>query len=548
MRSPAASLRDGARGAGTPAAGAPPYVGIVTTWNEAAPCNLSLRRQAQAAKRGVWAFGGTAAEFTTITVTDGIAMGTQGMKSSLVSRDVIADSVEVTARAHGYDAIVGIAGCDKSLPGLMMAMCRLNVPSVFMYGGTTLPGTLDGRQVTGMEVVEGVGQVTTGELTERELAGLEAAACPSAGSCGVQATANTMACVSEALGLSLPGSSGPPAPYDARDRFARASGEAALQLLGTGILPRDIVTRGSLENAAAVVAATGGSTNAALHLPAIAHECGIDFDLFDVGEVSARTPYLADLQPVGKYVALDFYRAGGAAVVIKLLLDAGLLHGDCLTVTGRTLADSYAAFDLLPDQDVIRPAEAPLAPTGGLVVLRGTLAPDGAVIKAAHLSLTFRRGPARVFECEEDCMQAVLQRRYREGDVLVIRSEGPLGGPGMREMLAVTATLYGQGVGERVALLTDGRFSGGTRGMCVGHVGPEAAVGGPIALLEDGDVVTIDLAARRLDIDVPAEELVRRRDRWRPPASPEGAGALWKYSRVVGPARTGAVTHPGPLA
>ncbi len=525
-----------------------PFVGVVTTWNEAAPCNIALHRQAQAAKIGVSRAGGTPREFTTITVTDGIAMGHQGMKSSLVSREVIADSIELTVRGHGYDALVGFAGCDKSLPGVMMAMVRLNVPSVFMYGGSILPGKYKSRDVTVVDVFEAVGKYAVGAMSEEELEELERVACPSAGSCGGQFTANTMACVSEAIGLALPYSAGLPAPFEARDRYAELSGEAVMRCLELGIRPRDIVTRKSLENAARIVAASGGSTNAALHLPAIAHEAGIDFDLFAVAEIFRSTPYIADLKPGGRYVMADLAQAGGVPLLMKALLDGGYLHGDCLTVTGKTVAENLAQVRWNPDQDVVRPITDPITPYGGVVGLRGSLAPDGAIVKIAGLRNLRFRGPARVFDCEEDCMKAVQSRAYREGEVLVIRYEGPKGGPGMREMLSVTSALYGQGMGEKVALVTDGRFSGGTRGFCIGHVGPEAAVGGPIALVRDGDVIAIDAEKGTLDLEVPAEELERRRASWQPPATLYTSGALYKYARLVGPARTGAVTHPGAAA
>lgn len=522
-----------------------PLIGVATTWNEAAPCNISLGRQAQATKKGVAAAGGTPREFTTITVTDGIAMGHQGMKSSLVSREVIADSVELTMRGHCYDALVGLAGCDKSLPGLMMAMVRLNVPSVFMYGGSILPGKFKGNDVTVVDVFEGVGQHSAGNMSEDELNELEQVACPSAGSCGGQFTANTMACVSEAIGLALPGSAGAPAPYESRDAYAFASGEAVLNLLKHKIRPRDIVTRKSLENAAAVVAATGGSTNAALHLPAIAHECGIDFDIHDVGEIFHKTPYIADLKPGGKYVAMDLYGIGGIPVVMKLLLEGGYLHGDCLTVTGKTIAENLKDITFPEGQDVVRPLSNPLSPTGGVVTLKGNLAPQGAIVKVAGLKNQVFTGPARVFDCEEDAFAAVEKKKYKEGEVIVIRYEGPKGGPGMREMLSTTAALYGQGVGDKVALITDGRFSGGTRGFCIGHVGPEAAVGGPIGLLKDGDVITIDAIKRTIDVALPDEELVARKKAWKPRETDYQSGTLWKYAQTVGSAEFGAVTHPG---
>ena len=526
-----------------------PLVGVATCWNEAAPCNISLSRQAQAAKAGVEVAGGTPREFTTITVTDGIAMGHEGMKSSLVSREVIADSVELTMRGHCYDALVGLAGCDKSLPGMMMAMLRLNVPSVFMYGGTILPGRYRGRDVTVVDVFEGVGQHAAGNMSDEELHELECVACPSAGSCGGQFTANTMACVSEALGLALPGSAGAPAPYESRDAYAEASGQAVMELVANRIRPRDIVTRAALENAAKVVAATGGSTNAALHLPAIAHEAGLRFELDDVARIFRETPYIASLKPGGRYVAKDLYDVGGVPVVIKTLLDAGILDGGCLTVTGKTIAENHAGIVFPKDQDVVRPATDPISPTGGVVGLKGSLAPDGAIVKVAGMTgaLAFE-GPARCFDCEEEAFAAVVEGRINEGDVIVIRYEGPKGGPGMREMLSTTAALYGRGMGDRVALITDGRFSGGTRGFCVGHVGPEAAVGGPIGLLRDGDIIAMDAAKGTLDVKLSADELAARRKAWKPRRNDYQSGALWKYAEQVGPAHKGAVTHPGAAA
>jgi len=522
-----------------------PFVGVVSCWNEAAPCNIALMRQAQAVKLGVKAAEGTPREFCTITVTDGIAMGHEGMKSSLVSREVIADSVELTMRGHCYDALVGLAGCDKSLPGLMMAMVRLNVPSVFMYGGSIMPGEFKGKDVTVMDVFEAVGQHAAGNLPDEELHALECVACPSAGACGGQFTANTMACVSEAIGLALPNSAGAPAPYESRDAYAEASGRAVMDLIAKNIRPRDIVTRKSLENAAVVVAATGGSTNGGLHLPAIAHEAGIDFDLMEVAEVFKRTPYIADLKPGGQYVAKDMYEAGGVPMLLKTLLDGGYLHGDCLTVTGQSLADNLADITFNPDQKVIYPVTNPLSPTGGVVGLTGSLAPDGAIVKVAGMTRLRFEGKARCFDREEDAFAAVEAGNYQEGEVLVIRYEGPKGGPGMREMLATTAAIYGQGNGDKVALITDGRFSGATRGFCIGHVGPEAAEGGPIALIEDGDTITIDAEKGTLDLMVDADELARRRANWRPRETDFASGTLWKYAQTVGPARNGAVTHPG---
>jgi dihydroxy-acid dehydratase len=522
-----------------------PFVGVATCWNEAAPCNISLMRQAQAVKKGVAASGGTPREFCTITVTDGLAMGHQGMKSSLPSREVIADSVELTMRGHSYDALVGMAGCDKSLPGMMMAMCRLNVPAIFIYGGTILPGSFKGRPVTVQDLFEAVGQYSVGKMSAEDLDTLEQVACPSAGACGAQFTANTMAMVSEAIGLALPYSAGAPAPYEIRDRFCTAAGEKVMDLIALNIRPRDIVTRKALENAAAVVAASGGSTNAALHLPAIAHECGIDFDLFDVADVLRRTPYIADLKPSGRYVAKDLFEAGGVPLVMKTLLDHGYLHGDQLSVTGRTIAENLAKVKWNPEQDVVRAANDPISPTGGVVGLRGSLAPDGAIVKVAGMKGIKFRGPARCFDCEEDAFAAVSARRYREGEVIVIRYEGPKGGPGMREMLSTTAALYGQGMGDKVALITDGRFSGATRGFCVGHVGPEAAAGGPIALIRDGDIIVLDAETGRIDVELSQAELEKRAREWKPREVPFRSGYLWKYANEVGPARTGAVTHPG---
>jgi dihydroxy-acid dehydratase len=522
-----------------------PIIGVATTWNEAAPCNIALARQAQAAKRGVARGRGTPREFTTITVTDGIAMGHQGMKASLVSREVIADSVELTMRGHGYDALVGLAGCDKTLPGMMMAMVRLNVPSVFMYGGSILPGRFKGKDVTVQDVFEAVGQHAVGAIDEDELHALEEVACPSAGACGGQFTANTMACVSEAIGLALPGSAGTPAPYETRDQWAEASGEAVMRLLEQGIHARDIVTREALENAAVVVAASGGSTNGGLHLPAIAHEAGIEFDLHDVCEIFRRTPYIADLKPAGQYVMRDLHDVGGVPLLMKALLDGGFLHGDCLTVTGKTIAENLANVTFNPDQPVVRPTSRPITSWGGVVGLKGSLAPEGAIVKVAGLKKLNFRGPARCFDTEEDAMAAVQQRRYQEGEVLVIRYEGPRGGPGMREMLGVTSAIYGQGMGDKVALITDGRFSGATRGFCIGHVGPEAAVGGPIGLLADGDVIAIDAEAGRIDVELAESDLAARRQNWQPRPTQYPSGSLWKYAQIVGPAEKGAVTHPG---
>jgi len=527
---------------------AQPIVGVVSSWNEAAPCNISLRRQADAAKRGVTAAGGTPREFTTITVTDGIAMGHAGMKSSLVSRETIADSVELTVRGHTYDALVAIGGCDKALPGLMMAMVRLDVPSVFLYGGSIMPGRYQGRDVTVLDVFEGVGKHSAGKMTLEELTALEKVACPGAGSCGGQYTANSMAYVSEAIGLALPGSASPPAVLESRDIYAERAGEAVMRLLRDGPRPRQIVTRKSLENAAAVVAATGGSTNATLHLPALAHEAGIAFDLFDVAEVFARTPLLADLKPGGKYLAKDVHEIGGVSIILKALLDGGYLHGDCITVTGRTLAENLADVVLPEGQDVVMPVSRAISMTGGLVGMRGNLAPDGAIVKVAGLQTRVFTGPARVFDSEEDAFAAVTERRYEAGDVIIIRYEGPRGGPGMREMLSTTSAIYGQDMGDKVALITDGRFSGATRGLCIGHVGPEAALGGPIGLLRNGDIIDIDANAGTMSVRLSDEELAARRAAWAPRRHDFQSGAIWRYAQTVSPARYGAVVHPGGAA
>jgi dihydroxy-acid dehydratase len=525
-----------------------PFVGVATCWNESAPCNIALMRQAQAAKLGVASVGGTPREFCTITVTDGIAMGHAGMKSSLPSREVIADSVELSVRGHSYDALIGIAGCDKSQPGMMMAMCRLNVPSIYIYGGSILPGTFKGKPVTIQDVYEAVGKHSVGGISDSDLEILEQNACPSAGACGAQFTANTMATVSEAIGLALPYSAGAPAPYEIRDKFCVLAGEMIMDLIVKNIRPRDIVTREALENAAAVVAATGGSTNAALHLPAIANECGIKFDLFDVAEILKKTPYIADLKPGGRYVAKDMFEAGGVPLLMKTLLDHGFLHGHCLTVTGRSIAENLKSVEWNDEQAVVYPANKPILPTGGVVGLKGNLAPEGAIVKVAGLGRMQFSGPARCFDGEEACFDAVKHRKYKEGEVLVIRYEGPKGGPGMREMLSTTAALYGQGMGDKVALITDGRFSGATRGFCIGHVGPEAAVGGPIGLLRDGDIITIDAEKGTLDVELSKSELEKRAKDWKPRAEEFTSGYLWKYAQQVGSARYGALTHPGGAA
>ena len=535
-----------------------PLVGVATCWNEAAPCNIALSRQAQAVKMGVKAASGTPREFTTITVTDGIAMGHEGMRSSLASREAIADTVELTMRGHAYDAIVGLAGCDKSLPGMMMAMVRLNTPSVFIYGGSILPGRAPdvdeipedfrSRDLTVQDMFEAVGRHQNGTLSDAALDMLERVACPSAGACGGQFTANTMACVSEAIGLALINSSGMPAPYESRDQYGEASGRAVMNLIEKNIRARDVVTLKSLQNAARVVACTGGSTNAGLHLPAIAHEAGIDFFLEDVCDIFRDTPYFVDLKPGGAYVAKDLYDVGGIPVVMKELRKAGLIHEDCITASGRSMGEELDLITREADGKVIYSIDAPITKTGGVVGLKGNLAPEGAIVKVAgipsqHQTFT---GPARVFECEEDAFEAVQSRGYEEGEVIVIRNEGPAGGPGMREMLSTTAALSGQGMGKKVALITDGRFSGATRGFCVGHVGPEAAYGGPIALLKNGDMISIDAIKGSITVDLTDEELAERKKAWPGPRETMYAsGAIWKFAQLVGATYKGAVTHPG---
>jgi len=535
-----------------------PLVGVATCWNEAAPCNIALSRQAQAVKMGVKQAMGTPREFTTITVTDGIAMGHEGMRSSLASREAIADTVELTIRGHSYDAIVGLAGCDKSLPGMMMAMVRLNTPSVFIYGGSILPGKAPqveeipadfrSRDLTVQDMFEAVGRHQNGTMSDAALDMLERVACPSSGACGGQFTANTMACVSEAIGLALMNSSGMPAPYESRDQYGEASGRAVMNLIEKNIRARDVVTLKSLENAARVVACTGGSTNAGLHLPAIAHEAGIDFFLEDVCEIFRDTPYFVDLKPGGAYVAKDLYDVGGIPVVMKELRKAGLIHEDCVTASGRSIGEELDMITREADGKVIYPIDAPLTKTGGVVGLKGNLAPEGAIVKVAGIPSQNQvfTGPARVFECEEDAFEAVQNRAYEEGEVIVIRNEGPAGGPGMREMLATTAALSGQGMGKKVALITDGRFSGATRGFCVGHVGPEAAHCGPIALLQNGDMITINAITGELSVDLSDEELAARKAVWPGPRETlYASGALWKYAQLVGSTYKGAVTHPG---
>ncbi|MEP2988928.1 MAG: dihydroxy-acid dehydratase [Parasphingorhabdus sp.] len=527
---------------------AKPFVGIASAGNDSAPCNTLLDAQADVSRQGVIEAGATPRRFNTITVTDGIAMGHQGMKSSLVSREVIADSVELSVRGHCYDAVIGYAGCDKSLPGMMMAMLRLNVPSIFVYGGSILPGRFHDKDVTVVDVFEAVGQHSSGNCPLQELIELEKVACPGHGACGGQFTANTMACVAEAIGLSLPNSNMAPAPYESRDDMAMAAGRQIVDLIEVNLRPRDICTKEAFINAARVVAATGGSTNAALHLPAMASEAGIDFDLFDVAEIFKSTPYLADLKPGGKYVARDMHDAGGVYMLMKTMMDGGLLNGDCITVTGKTLGENIEEITWNPDQKVIYSIDNAITETGGVVGLKGSLAPEGAIVKVAGMERVQFSGPAQVFECEEDAFAAVEKREIKEGSVVIIRNEGPKGGPGMREMLATTAALYGQGMGEKVALITDGRFSGATRGFCIGHVGPEAADGGPIGLIEEGDMIHIDAAAGTIDLDVNDETLDQRRSAFKHTENNYGSGALWRFAQNVGPAYKGATTHPGAKA
>jgi len=526
-----------------------PLVGVAHTWNEATPCNMSMSFLAQEAKRGIREMGGTPREFVSIAVSDGIAMGHEGMKASLVSREVIADSIELMMRAHCYDALFGMAGCDKSLPGTLMAIARLNLPSIFLYGGTIKPGKFRGRDVTIQTVYEAVGQYEAGLISEEDLYELECAACPGIGSCGGFFTANTMASVGEALGMSLPGSASPPAVDEERKAFAYQSGKALMQLMRRGILPRDIMTKEAFENALTVALAMGGSTNIALHLPAIAHELGIKLTFDDFTRITCRTPHIADMTPGGKYVMEDLHRIGGVPVVMKTLLDAGLLHGDCITVTGKTVAENLKRVknaEQLTKQDVVYPVSRPLRESGGIVIVKGNLAPEGGVVKVAGVKNLKHVGPARVFDDEQSCAEAVARREIKPGDVVVIRYVGPKGAPGMPEMLAVTAAIRGQGLGYEVALLTDGRFSGATTGLMVGHIGPEAFVGGPLAILRDGDIIEIDAtnpAKGKLNVKLSKEEIAQRLKKWKPPKPNYTTGALAKYARLVGRACDGAVTH-----
>ncbi len=527
------------------AAIARPMIGVVSMKGEQTPCNMTHDFQVDAAKAGIAEAGGTPREFTTISVSDGISMNHEGMKFSLLSRELIADSIEAVVHGLAYDALIGFGGCDKTLPGVMMGMIRCNVPSIFIYGGSALPGRFEGRTLTVLDSYEAVGAFMTGEIDQATLAGIERNCLPTIGACAGQFTANTMAMVSEAIGLSMPNVSMIPGVYAERARIAREAGRLVMAMLQQGgPLPRQIVTRKSLENGAAIVAATGGSTNAALHLPALANEAGLSFTLDDVGKVFARTPLIGNLRPGGQYTAKDVHDIGGTAVVIRALVESGHIDGDCLTITGRTIAEEYGQANG-PDGEVIHPVQTPIMPDGGVAVLKGNLCPDGAVIKVAGLKKLVFEGTARVFEDEEHCVDAVRRRDYAAQQVLVIRNEGPVGGPGMREMLGVTALIYGRGMGEKVALVTDGRFSGATRGMCIGYVSPEAFIGGPLALVRDGDRIRIDAAARRMDLLIGDDEFEARRRAWQPRPPRHRAGALAKYARLVGQAPTGAVTHDG---
>ncbi|MCY6382940.1 dihydroxy-acid dehydratase [Hoeflea prorocentri] len=524
---------------------AKPMVGVVSQKGETTPCNMTHYAQVEYAKTGVAMAGGTPREFTTISVSDGIGMNHEGMKFSLVSREIIADSIEAVVHGHAYDGLIGYGGCDKTLPGVIMGMVRCNVPSVFVYGGSALPGRHNGADVSVLNAYEAVGAVQTGTMTQDELTQLEEACKPTIGACAGQFTANTMAMVAEALGLTVPNSAMIPGVYSERQGVGHRAGALVMEMIERGgPLPRDIVTRKALENACAIVAATGGSTNTALHIPAIAHEAGITFTADDVAVVLHRTPFIGNLRPGGQYHAKDVYEIGGSHVVIKELIAHGFLHGDTLTVTGRTLAEEVADAPA-PDGEVIRPVKDAIASSGGVVVLKGNLCPDGALLKVAGLKSKVFSGTARVFECEDDAVEAVHSGDYSEGQVLIVRNEGPVGGPGMREMLGLTALIYGQGMGEKVALLTDGRFSGATRGMCIGHAAPEAAAGGPLGLVQQGDRITIDGENATIELDVSDAELEKRRAAWTPPVSRHRGGLLQKYAATVGQAHEGAVTHAG---
>jgi len=519
-----------------------PMVGVANTWTEIGPCNYHLRELGAKIKEGIRAAGGTPLEFNTVSVSDGITMGTEGMKTSLISRELVADSIELVARGNFFDALVAISGCDKTIPGTVMALCRMNVPSLMLYGGPILPGKYEGRDLTIQDVFEAVGACAAGRITDGQLRAIEDTACPGAGACGGQFTANTMATAFEMLGISPMGSAMVPAVSPEKLQVAFECGKLVMQLHGRGIVPSQIITRRSLENAIASVALTGGSTNAVLHLLAVAHEMGIPLEIDDFDRISARTPLLANLKPWGRYVANDIYLAGGIGVVAKRLLEAGLLHENEMTATGRTIGEEARAAKETAGQKVVQPLSAPLSQHGGLVILRGNLAPEGGVMKIAGKKTMLFRGTARVFDREEDAMQAVQQRQIKAGDVVVIRYEGPKGGPGMREMLGVTSAIVGQGLGESVALMTDGRFSGATHGVMVGHVAPEAVAGGPIAAIRDGDTIVFDVHQRRLNLEVPEEELRARLAQWKPPEPRYTSGVMAKYAKLVAPASRGAVT------
>ncbi len=523
-----------------------PMIGVSTTCNEATPCNIHLGQLAQSSKRGVSDSGCTPREFTAIAVSDGIAMGHEGMKASLVSREIIADSIEVMVRAHQYDGIVGISGCDKSLPGTLMGMARLNLPSIFVYGGTIMPGVWNGKQVTIQDVYEAVGAYDAGNMTLQELTSLENVACPAAGSCAGMYTANTMASISEAIGMSLPGSASPPAESERRHEICYRTGKAIMNLLEKNIRPKDIITFDAFENAITVANAIGGSTNAVLHLLAIAKEVGVKLTLGDFERIRKRTPHIADMRPGGMYVMLDLDRIGGVPVILNSLFKKGLLHGDAMTVTGRTMQENLAAIDFnyAPDEKIVRHPDNPISKEGTLKILKGTLAPDGAVVKVAGVKNKKFTGRARVFDAEEKAFDAISKRKIVEGEIVVIRYEGPRGGPGMREMLAVTAALVGQGLGEKVAMVTDGRFSGATRGFMIGHVAPEAMLGGPIALVKEGDVISIDTSKGRIDLKVSKTELRKRLRKWKPLKPHYRVGALAKYASLVQSASEGAITLP----
>ena len=520
-----------------------PLVGVANTWIEVMPCNFHLRRLSARVKEGIRAAGGTPIEFNTVAVSDGVSMGTEGMKASLISREVIADSIELVTRGHLFDAVVALSGCDKTIPGTVMALARLDLPSLMLYGGSIMPGRFQGRDVTIQDVFEGVGAHAARKMTDAELLDLESHACPGPGACGGQFTANTMATAFEVLGISPIGTASVPAMDDRKDDAAFRAGEMVMDLLKKGLTARQVITRPALENAVAAVAATGGSTNGVLHLLGVAREAEVELRIDDFDRISSRTPLIADLKPGGRFVANDLYHAGGVPLVARRLLDAGRLDGDCMTVTGRTLGEEVRDVEETPGQEVVRPVSAPLKPTGGLVILRGNLAPEGCVVKVAGHERKLHRGPARVFDREEDSFRAVQNGEIREGDVVVIRYEGPVGGPGMREMLGVTAALVGSGLGESVALLTDGRFSGATHGLMAGHVAPEAARGGPIAVVRDGDAIVFDVDARRLDVEVSEQEMDERLRRWSAPEPRYASGVMAKYARLVSSASEGAVTR-----